>query len=98
MSAGMRKIGDLLREYLREKGWLTANPWQPLFEGWPQIAGEKLAAHSRLSDVQDGVLIVEVDHPGWMQVARLRQQALLEAARNAAPEAPLRGIRVVLKR
>ncbi len=96
MSAGTRKIGDVLREYLREKGWLAASPWQPLFAGWAEIAGEGLAAHSRLSDVKAGILIVEVDHPGWIQVARLRQAGILRAARLAAPEASLDGIRVVL--
>ena len=92
----MKKVGDLLREYLRERGWLVANPWQPLFSGWADIAGASLAAHSRLSDVRGGVLIVEVDHPGWIQMARLRQEAILAAARKAAPDAALRGVRVVL--
>jgi predicted nucleic acid-binding Zn ribbon protein len=94
----MKKIGDLLREYLQQRGWLAASPWQPLFTGWPRIAGEQLSAHSRVSDVRDGVLIVEVDHPGWIQVARLRQETLLDSARRAAPGAPLRGIRIVLGR
>jgi len=92
----VKKVGELLREYLREKGWLTASPWQPLFNGWAQIAGEPLASHSRLSDIRGGILIVEVDHPGWIQVARLRQEGILSAARKAAPEAALEGIRVVL--
>ena len=94
----MKKVGELLKEYLRERGWLTANPYQPLFSGWQEIAGAALAAHSRLSDVRQGVLIVEVDHPGWIQMARLRQDAVLAAARKAAPEASLQGIRVVLSR
>ena len=92
----MKKVGDLVKEYLRERGWLTASPWQPLFAGWPEIAGEGLAAHSRLSDVRAGFLVVEVDHPGWIQMARMRQEKILAAARKAAPEAVLEGIRVVL--
>jgi len=92
----VKKVGELLKEYLRERGWLTANPWQPLFAGWPQIAGEGLAAHSRLSDVRGGVLVVEVDHPGWIQMARMRQDRILAAARKAAPDAVLEGMRVVL--
>jgi len=94
----VKSVGELLREYLREKGWLASNPWQPLFSGWPGIAGEPLAAHSRLSDVRGGFLIVEVDHPGWIQVARMRQEAILSAARAAAPGTPLEGMRVVLGR
>jgi predicted nucleic acid-binding Zn ribbon protein len=90
----MKKVGDLLREYLREKGWLGGNPYEQLFTRWQQIVGESMAAHARLVDVRNGFLIVEVDHPGWLQMFRLRQDALLEAARGAVPAVGLEGIRV----
>jgi predicted nucleic acid-binding Zn ribbon protein len=92
----MKKIGDLLKEYLTEMGWLAGSPYDPLFQGWKQIAGEALAAHSRLVDVQNGTLLVEVDHPGWLQMFQLRKAALLEAARKAAPQAGIEGIRTRL--
>jgi predicted nucleic acid-binding Zn ribbon protein len=92
----MKKVVDLLREYLREKGWLEGNPYEPLFTRWQEIAGAAMAAHARLVDVRIGILIVEVDHPGWLQMLRLRQDALLEAARKAVPLASVAGIRVRL--
>jgi predicted nucleic acid-binding Zn ribbon protein len=92
----MKKIGDLLKEFLREKGWLSGNPYDPLFQEWKRIAGDALAAHSRLIDVQNGVLLVEVDHPGWLQMLQLRKAPLLEAARRAAPLASIEGVRVRL--
>jgi predicted nucleic acid-binding Zn ribbon protein len=90
----MKKVGDLLREYLREKGWLGGNPYDQLFARWRQIVGDSMAAHARLVDVRNGILIVEVDHPGWLQMFRLRQNALLEAARSVVPAVSLEGIRV----
>ena len=92
----MKKVGDILREYLRERGWLTGNPYAPLFSGWGQVAGSALAAHTRLKDVREGVLVVEADHPGWLQMARMRQESILAAAREAAPDARVLGIRVIL--
>lgn len=92
----MRKVGDILREYLREKGWLTENPYGALFRNWREVAGGGLADHTRLRDVHDGIMIVEADHPGWLQMAGIRREALLSAARRAAPEARLAGIRFVL--
>ncbi len=92
----MKKVGDILREYLRERGWLTGNPYAPLFSGWSQVAGSTLAAHTRLRDVREGVLVVEADHPGWLQMARMRQEAILSAAREAAPDARIVGVRLVL--
>jgi predicted nucleic acid-binding Zn ribbon protein len=90
----MKKVGDLLREYLREKGWLGGNPYEQLFARWRQIVGDAMADHARLVDVRSGFLIVEVDHPGWLQMFRLRQDALLEAARSAVPAVVVDGIRV----
>ncbi len=92
----MKKVGDILREYLRERGWLTENPYAALFQRWPQVAGTGLAAHTRLRDVRDGIMIVEADHPGWLQMARLRKAAILSAARAAAPAARLTDARFVL--
>ncbi len=90
----MKKVGDLLREFLKQKGWLEGNPYEPLFAQWQKIAGEALAPHARLLDVRNGILMVEVDHPGWLQMLRLRQDALLDAARKAVPLTSVDGIRV----
>ena len=90
----MKKVGDLLREYLRERGWLGGNPYDQLFARWEEIVGNKMASHARLVDVRNGILVVEVDHPGWLQMFRLRQDALLEAVRGAVPDVLLKGIRV----
>jgi len=92
----MRKVGDILRDYLRERGWLTENPYARLFSEWTRVAGDALAAHARLHDIRDGVMIVSVDHPGWVQIAGLRKQVLLEAARAAAPAGRLLDVRFVL--
>ena len=92
----MKKIGDLLREYLRDKGWLSQNPYAALFQEWTRIAGDALAGHCRLLDIEDGVLLVEVDHPGWMQMLQLRRKSLLDAARKAAPQARIEGLRIHL--
>jgi len=89
----VKSVGDLLRQLLREKGWTNGNPYDPLFSGWGGIAGGALASHARLLDVQNGILLVEVDHPGWLQMAQLRKDALLAAARRAAPLAGIDGIR-----
>ena len=47
-------------------------------------------------DVRDGFLIVDVDHPGWIQMVRMRQASILQAARKAVPTAAVEGIRVRL--
>jgi len=89
----MKRAGDVLRELLKQKGWEAADPYLPLFRCWPQIAGPQLAARSRLVEVEGGLLVVEVDHPGWLQMLQLRKAAILAAARAAAPGARIDGLR-----
>ena len=66
--AKIQSVGEILREFMRERGWLAGNPYAPLFDGWTGIVGEALSAHCTLVDVAEGALVVQVDHPGWMQM------------------------------
>lgn len=89
----MKRIGDLVRQFLEDRGWESGDPYSPLFARWKQVAGEPLAGHCRLAEVEDGVLIVDVDHPGWLQMLSMKRQAVLDAARKAAPRARIEGVR-----
>jgi predicted nucleic acid-binding Zn ribbon protein len=89
----VRKAGDILRDFLKERGWPTEDPYAPLFRGWEDIAGPELGPRSRVVEVEDGVIVVEVDHPGWLQMLQLRKRALLEAARRAVPNGRLDDLR-----
>ena len=89
----MRKAGDVLRDLLKERGWPTEDPYAPLFRGWEDIAGPELGPRSRVVEVEDGVVVIEVDHPGWLQMLQLRQAGILEVARRMAPQAEIEGIK-----
>lgn len=94
----MKRIGDVLREYLKERGWPTEDPCAPLFRRWTEIAGAELGPRARLCEVEDGILVIEVDHPGWLQMLQLHRQRLLQAARRVAPQARIEGLRGRLTR
>jgi len=89
----VRKIGDVLRDFLKERGWPSEDPYARLFRGWEEIAGPDLGVRSRVVEVENGVVMVEVDHPGWLQMLQLRKKALLEAARKAVPGARVDDLR-----
>ncbi|MCL2205626.1 MAG: DUF721 domain-containing protein [Treponema sp.] len=40
------------------------------------------AVHSRIKELEHGVLFVEADHPGWIQILRSRQAELLLAVQT----------------
>jgi hypothetical protein len=48
--------------------------------------GERLAAHTELIDLKNGILLVETDHPGWIQIMQLYSKFILTGLQNALPE------------
>ncbi len=53
----MKRVGDLLREFLKERGWPAEDPYAPLFARWTDVAGADLAAHGRLVEVENGEFV-----------------------------------------
>lgn len=45
---------------------------------WKAIAGARLGEHTRPVDIRHGVLLVEAEHQGWIQLLQLRQDSILE--------------------
>ena len=56
------------------------------------------AVHSRIRELERGVLLVEADHPGWIQILQTRQRELLSAVQRRYPELNIRGIAFRLSR
>jgi len=83
---------SLLAAFFDEEKLRRGGRFAEFFGSWKAIAGERLAAHSRISDIDKGLLIVEAEHPGWIQLLQLRQSEILGAATQRFPELGLRGI------
>ena len=107
----MRKAGDIISEIFRDRfgpGFLeTARQGSGLFSSWSQIVTEAwprsedvpaVAAHSKIREFERGLLIVEADHPGWIQILQTKQAALLSAAQRKYPELDIRSIAFRLSR
>jgi len=50
------------------------------------------AVHSRIKELERGVLILEADHPGWIQILQTKQAELLQAIQDRYPKQDIRGI------
>ena len=47
--------------------------------------GTNLYSHSRIIDLKNGILLVEADHPGWIQTLRLYQKYILTGLKRNVP-------------
>jgi len=50
------------------------------------------AAHSRIRELERGVLIVEADHPGWIQILQTKQEELLRTIQRICPKQDIRSM------
>jgi hypothetical protein len=69
----MKKAGDLVQGFFDTIGIRDDKNYAGFMAAWTDIIGEKLATHSRPSDIKGQVLIVAVDHPGWMTHIRMAE-------------------------
>lgn len=85
----MYRAGDLLKEVLARTGFDPDAPEARIYRVWDDILGHDLAGRARLRDIDRGRLLVEVDHPAWMQLVQMRQRQIL---RRVARRFPALGI------
>ena len=107
----MKKAGEVLSALFRENfgdTFLeTARSNAGLFSSWTQIVTEAwqseedssaAASHSRICELEKGQLLVETDHPGWIQILQTKQQELLEIMQRRYPELSIRSLAFKLSR
>ncbi|GHU98182.1 hypothetical protein FACS189483_05850 [Spirochaetia bacterium] len=94
----MRKAGDLLASFLDGEVLKRAQGYSDLTSSWKAIAGENIAAHSRIIELERSVLMVEADHPGWIQILQTKQKQLLNAVCRRYPDLLIAGISFRLAR
>jgi len=86
-------------EQLTAEAWSNIdNPEQHNDEIPAEYEIPAAAAHSRIRELEHGVLLVEADHPGWIQILQTKQTRLLEAVRRKYPELGIKDISFRLSR
>ncbi len=91
----MKKAAEILARLL-EKGPPGTPAFHSLFGGWQELAGPSLAEHCRPYEVRHHALLVEADHPGWMQLLLMQKKPILARIRQRFPELELRDLKVTV--
>jgi len=96
----MKKAGEILSAIFDEQFVKKAQTFENLFESWIEITAENdiasAAEHSRIKDLTKGVLLVEIDHPGWKQIIQTKQKKLLKEYQSRFPDMEITKISLVL--
>jgi len=99
-------ISELFRERFGSGFTEIANSTAGVFSSWKGIVAEVFpgkveqeeeylpaaAVHSSVRNLERGLLLIEADHPGWIQILETRNRELLSAVQRRYPELGIKGI------
>jgi len=96
----MKTAGDILSTLFDKQFVEKAQGYSKFFDSWPDITAKNgiasAADHSRIKDLDRGIVLVEMDHPGWKQILQTKQSKLLNDFRIRFPEMDISGISLML--
>lgn len=82
-----------------------ANKWREIlssikennFDKNSYSAGMKMADHSRIIDLKNGILLIETDHPGWTQKIMFHQNYIITGLKRSFPNLEINSLVFRLK-
>jgi len=96
----MKTAGDILSALFDEQFMKKAQKYSKFFDSWRDITAKNgiaaAADHSHIKDLDRGLLLIEMDHPGWKQILQTKQSKLLNDFRIRFPELDISGISLIL--
>lgn len=92
----MKRAGKLLSAFFERNNIQDTRGYVDFFQSWQQIVGVDLAAHSDAIDIRNHALIVEVDHPGWMQKLHMQKERILLTLQQRYPNLGIKNIHFTL--
>jgi predicted nucleic acid-binding Zn ribbon protein len=76
---GFERVSDVLRKIQEKNGKLATRIREATaFQRWESAVGPLIAKHSRALRVENGVLVVEVDHSAWKSELHYRKRQILD--------------------
>jgi len=96
----MKTAGDILSTLFDAQFMKKAQSYSKFFDSWNEITAKNgiaaAADHSHIKDLDNGILLIEMDHPGWKQILQTKQSKLLNDFRARFPEMDISGISLIL--
>jgi hypothetical protein len=98
----IKRAGEILSVFFDERLMKKAQGYSKLFDSWAEVTAKNgiaaAADHSRIGELDRGILRIEADHPGWIQLLQTRENKLLDDFRRRFPGMDISGISLVLGR
>jgi predicted nucleic acid-binding Zn ribbon protein len=90
-----RQAGDILKELF--SSMKISKREETIFDVWPDFVGDEAAEHLKIQDIKSKTLLLTADHPGWVQMAQLRKNEILEKIKGRFPDKYIDNIKISLR-
>ena len=90
-----RQAGDILKELF--SSMKISRREETIFDVWPDLVGDEAAEHLKIQDIKSKTLLLTADHPGWVQMAQLRKNEILEKIKGRFPDKYINNIKISLR-
>lgn len=103
MSDDLMSAADMITRVFSNIDRASIEKATKLFSAWKETVlkingyGEKLAAHTKVIDLKNGVLLVETDHPGWSQILQLNEDFIIRGLNWKAPKLGVKNLMLRLE-
>jgi hypothetical protein len=93
----MERAGDILRSLFGRQTADEGLRYHRLFSGWDRIVGTPLAGRSRVEELENGHLLIRLDHPGCLQLLRMEEAAILKRLKREFPDLGIKTVRGIVR-
>ncbi len=90
---GAKKMGTVISELLTRRGYARIQATNDWDTAWREVAGDKLAKHSRTGNIRRGVLNVFVRNSAVVQELTFRKSQLIKQLAKLNPGQKIRDLR-----
>ena len=88
-----RALGDVLEHISQDMGWRGELDQARLVSEWPDFAGESTAAHTTVTGIENGVLLIQCDSTTWATELRRLRSELVTRILIDYPDSEIRDIK-----
>ena len=87
-------LNHLLSNLLQKKQNKKGTVYFHFFNKWEIIVGKKLYGHTKIIDVKNGSLVIAVDHPGWLQMLRMKDKIVIKKVQKMFPQLNIKSMKI----
>jgi hypothetical protein len=88
----IKSASEILAGFFDREVASAGGEYRGFSQAWKNIAGPRLGEHSHPRDIKHGILLVETEHQGWIQLLLMQQNRIVAEIGRLFPSLGIRGM------